>query len=367
MVPLLARHTIVLAQQQVIELQQSHACPDAQVRESVRAMRIALLLLFVACTEPPPHVATGELGPWQVGPALPTPRANHCSAVIDDWVLVVGGNYMDSGAFVKTAEIHAARIEEGVLGNWRLAGMLPSPATECSATSDGRTLYVLDGIYDDPAHGRQVWSATLDETGHLGALASLGMLPATVVSSEATVHADTLVLMDTRLPAEGNATVALQSPITPSLAWQTEELGIDFLAQAEYAFSADNVYTLGGYHDPAQGAVANVFVARLMGGVARATTPLPVPVGFGEAVAVDDWVFVVGGRAAVFGAPGTAQVFAAHATADGSLGAWRESALPMARTNHELVVAGDYLVVTGGAVIGPGDATVFTAQVRWPP
>jgi len=331
-------------------------------------MRIAAWLLFVACTqEPPPPVATGELGPWQVGPALPTPRANHCSAVIDDWVLVIGGNYMANGGFVKTAEIHAARLESGVLGDWQLAGMLPSPATECSATSDGRTLYVLDGIYDDPAHGRQVWSATLDDAGHLGALASLGVLPETVVSSEATMHDDTLVLMDTRLPAEGNATVALRAPVTPSgaLAWQSEELGIDFRAQAEYAFTADHVFALGGYRDPAQGAVADVFVAPLMRGAARATTPLPVAVGFGEAMAVDDWIFVVGGRAAVFGTPGTAQVFAAQAAADGALAAWRESALPMARTNHELALAGDYLVITGGAVMGPGDTTVLTAQVRW--
>jgi hypothetical protein len=329
-------------------------------------MRIALLLIFVACTQsPPPSVATGELGTWQAGPALPTPRANHCSAVIDNWVLAIGGNYMQDGGFVKTAEIHAAQLIDGTLGPWQLAGTTPSPVTECTATSNGRTLYILDGLYDDDAHARQVWSATLDDAGHLGALASLGTLPDIVVSSEATVHDDTLVLMDTRLPTEGNATLALRSPMTGALAWTAEQLGIDFRAQAEYAFTADHVFTLGGYHDPAKGAVADVFVAPIEGGAARATTPLPVPVGFGEAVAVDDWLFVVGGRAAVFGAPGTAQVFAAEVAADGSLGTWRESALPMGRTSHELALVGDYLVLTGGALTGPGDATVLTAQVRF--
>jgi len=329
-------------------------------------MRTCLLLIFVACTQAaPPPIATGELGTWQAGPALPTPRANHCSAVIDDWVLVIGGNYMANGGFVKTAEIHAAQLAGGVLGPWQLAGTTPSPVSECSATSDGRTLYILDGLYDDASHGRQVWSAALDDTGHLGPLASLGMLPDIVVSSEATVHDDTLVLMDTRLPAEGDATVALRSPMGAALTWTAEELGIDFRAQAEYAFTAEHVYTLGGYHDPAKGAVADVFVAPIVGGLARATTPLPVPVGWGEAVAVDDWLFVAGGRAAVFGAPGTAQVFAAQVGTDGSLGTWRETALPMGRTNHELALVDDTLVLTGGTLMGPGDATVLTAQVRF--
>lgn len=328
-------------------------------------MRVALLLIFVACTQgtaPPPAVATGELGTWQLGPALPAPRANHCSAVIDDWVLVIGGNYASGGGFVNTAEIHAAQLVDGVLGPWQLAGMMPSPVTECTATSDGRTLYVLDGIYDDGSHA--VWSTTLDDAGHLGALTALGALPDIVVSSEAAIRDGTIIVMDTRLPAEGDATVALRSPLG-TLAWSSEPLGIDFRAQAEYAFSADYAFTLGGYHDPARGAVADVFVAPIAGGPAQPTTPLPVAVGFGEAVAVDDWLFVAGGRATVFGAPGTAQVFAAQIT-DGSLGDWRETALPMPRTNHELVLAGDYLVLTGGATMGPGDSAVLIARVRWP-
>jgi hypothetical protein len=337
--------------------------PDETSRESVRAVRIALLLLFVACTQgPEPSRATGELGPWQAGPALPTPRANHCSAAIDDWVLVIGGNHASEGSFVKTAEIHAARIVDGALGDWQLAGTMPSPVTECTATGDGRTLYVLDGIYDDGSHG--AWTATLDDTGHLGAMTSLGAPPDVVVSSEAAVRDETLVLMDTRLPMDGDATVALRSPLG-ALSWTSESLGIDFRAQAQYAFANEHVYTLGGYHDPAVGAVADVFVAPIAGGPAGATTPLPVAVGFGEAIAVDDWVFVVGGRATVFGAPGTSQVFAAQVAPDGSLGAWRETALPIGRTNHELALVGDYLVVSGGATMGAGDANVLVSRVRW--
>ena len=102
-------------------------------------------------------------------------------------------------------------------------------------------------------------------------------------------------------------------------------------------------------------------------GAARATEPLPMPTSFGEAVAVDDWVFVAGGRGQVFGASGTTAVVTAQHDADGNLGAWHtESALPMTRTNHELVTVGDFLVLTGGAGEGPGDTTVLTARVRYP-
>jgi hypothetical protein len=79
-------------------------------------------------------------------------------------------------------------------------------------------------------------------------------------------------------------------------------------------------------------------------------------------------VFVAGGRAQVLGAPGTTTVVAAHVAPDGALDAWQAAAaLPMARTNHELAVVGDFLVVTGGAASGPGDATVLVSRVRFPP
>src|SRR4051794_35367804 len=101
-------------------------------------MRTAWLVpVLAACSTSPASVATGELGPWQTAASLPTPRANHCSTAVEDWVLVIGGNYMGADGFVKTDEIHAARVApDGSLGAWQLAGHTPSPVTECNATSD---------------------------------------------------------------------------------------------------------------------------------------------------------------------------------------------------------------------------------------
>jgi hypothetical protein len=91
-----------------------------------------------------------------------------------------------------------------------------------------------------------------------------------------------------------------------------------------------------------------------------------MPVAFGKANAVDDWVFVTGGRAQVFGSDATSNVYAAQLGADGLIVTWTTAtALPMVRTNHATTLVGDFLVVTGGATTGGGDANVFVAQVRY--
>lgn len=329
-------------------------------------MRSAIaMVLCTACAAETTTVATGELEAWTAGPALPTARANHCSAAIGDWVLAIGGNRKQGDGFVKSDEIHAARLTNGVLGAWQLAGHTASPVTECSATTDGARLYVIDGIYDVETDGRQVFAAPFDQaTGMLGALASTSVLPTAVISSEAVVR-DHLIVMDTLLPAEGDQTVTY---VLDGDAWSTSDWGIGFRAQAQYAFSDRFAYTIGGYlGDEGNPASAEVFVASLDGTGVRPTTPLPGPVIFGEAVAVDDWVFVVGGRSQVFGGAASTKVYASQASADGALGAWTEvAALPIARTNHELVLVGDYLVVPGGADAAGGDANVVVARVRFP-
>ena len=347
----------------------------------LRPVALALLPLLGCASDPlppePVSAATGELGAWEMtAPQLPTARANHCSAVIDDWMIVIGGNRKQGADFVKTDEIHGLQLHaDGTFGSWQLLGHTPSPVTECTATADGRTLYIIDGLYDRDADARQVWAADLDATGVLGALTSLGHLPEGVIaiSSEATVRDGELLVMDTELPAEGDTTVTLRTPLGGALAWTTDDWAIGFRAQAEYAFTADTALVIGGYKGDAGNPVTTETFTAPIGvagaiGAPRPGTALPTPTAFGEAVAVDDWVFVVGGRSQTLGGTnGSTASVAAHVEADGSLGPWQTvAALPMLRTNHELAVVGDFLVLTGGAGTGAGDTTVLTARVRYP-
>jgi hypothetical protein len=340
-------------------------------------LRIHLVLLAACSSEGSTvTVANGELEPWQTAAPLPLARANHCSAGTGNVIFVIGGNHKVGDAFVKTDDIHAGTLLSDGTITWALAGKTPSPVTECTATAvataGGIRLYVLDGLYDRGADARQVFTADFTN-GQLSALTPFATLPQIATSSEATITASgALLLMDSVLPADGDKTVTLRTSLT-ARSWSTDDWSIGFRAQAQFAFTDRFAYTIGGYKgDTGNPVTTDVFVAPIDAktgaiGAARATTPLPAPLSFGEAIAVDDHIFVAGGRGQVFGAPGVPTVYAAQVLADGALSEWRTvAALPMARTNHELALAGDFLVVTGGAVDGPGDTHVFTARVRYP-
>ena len=347
----------------------------------------ALVISFVvACAThhappTPADTATGAVGAWQTGPALPVARANLCAAVVDNWVLAIGGNRaVAGGGFAATDEIDAAPIDaNGVLGAWQVAGHTHSAVSQCNATSDGHALYVIDGLYDQMADNGRIWTAELDPAaGTLGTLVSLGALPDgdIAISTGATVHDGTLLLMYSPLgtsSTDPGDTQTLRTPLgATALDWHVDDWHLPFRAQAQYAFDDRYVLALGGYHDPAIGATTDAYSAAILTGPSiggpSTTSPLPTPVAFGAAAIVDDWVFVVGGRAQVFGAGGTTNVYAALIAADGSLGAWQTAtALAVARTNHAMVLAGDYVVVLGGAASGPGDTMVLVAQVRYPP
>src|SRR5262249_31091782 len=102
-------------------------------------------------------------------------------------------------------------------------------------------------------------------------------------------------------------------------------------------------------------------------GAPAPTTPLPMPIGWGEAAIADTWLFVAGGRSAAVGAGGTTTVLAPPLAA-GAVGPGAPAAaLPVPRTNPAMVRVLGLLVLTGGANTGGGDATVLTARVRYAP
>ncbi len=330
------------------------------------ASRFFTIVVGLAACGGDAPVATGELTPWIATTPLPTPRANHCSAAIGDHLFVIGGNHADgSGGFAKTDEIHMATFVDGAVTEWSLVGHAPSPVTECSAAASDSVLYLLGGIYDDMSNRGQVWSATFDGTT-LSTMTSLTTIPSDAATSmESAVRDGQLLVTETRTPQSGDMTRTLVLDLA-ALTWSTRDWGIGFRAQSQVAFSDQHVYTIGGYQDPSLGTVAGVSVQSIADGSTRSTLDLPVQLGFGEAVAVDDWLFVVGGRAQVFNAPGTSSVFAGKLAANGDVTEWLTlEPLPMPRTNHELALVGDYLVLTGGAVMGPGDDTVLAARVRY--
>jgi hypothetical protein len=164
----------------------------------------------------------------------------------------------------------------------------------------------------------------------------------------------------------------LRVPTAPKLgAWTDDDWLSGFLGRPEYAFTGAYLYAMGGYLSVDGG---NPTVTATHGapiesngkvGTPFATQSLPKPITYGGGVAVDDWIFVVGGKASPFGS-GEADTFSSHVGSGGQLGPWKaQASLPQGRTDMALTLAGDFLYLTGGGYMGPGVATVFAARVRF--
>ena len=280
-------------------------------------------------------LANGTVGAWQTLSPMPQARANHCSVTAAGYLVVIGGNYADdAGGFSSTDAVHVAALHpDGSLGAWSQAGTTPSPVNSCTAAAQGNTIYLVDGIYDDPSYQGTMLSATLSGAGVLSPWTMLGPLPSgqDAFYSNAWIASDsasTLYAMDAYLPSDGGAgaIIALHVPLSPQLgSWSMDEMLPDFLGHPEYAFTGKYVYALGGYATddagnlPVQSAVSGAPIGS--GGDVGSSVgeqALPSPVAFGQAVDVDDWLFVVGGKDAVFGS-GVSSVLSAQLGSGGSI------------------------------------------------
>lgn len=212
-----------------------------------------------------PNRATGALGEWQTLAPMPTPRGNHCAVVANGFLVVIGGNYKPKGAkdFVATADVHVAPIAaDGSLGAWSLAGKTPSPVNSCTAASDGKDIYLVDGIFDDQAAGGKVRRAQLSEAGTLGAWQELGALPqgVRVLYSNAAVVDGALRAFHARLPDAGDG-IALASAAVGGATlgeWQQSTWLTGFRGHPQYALASvagggSYVYALGGYSSGTSG------------------------------------------------------------------------------------------------------------------
>jgi hypothetical protein len=324
---------------------------------------------------PPLGRANGTIGAWQSLTSMPLPRANHCSVAANGYLVVIGGNYApEAGTFVDIDAIDVARLNaDGSLGAWSQAGTTPSPVIECTVAASGDTLYLVDGLYDDMADQGHAFSATLSADGKLSAWKALGPLPSgqDAFGSNAWVASGssaTLYAVDSTL----SLTAVLAADTAPAFGtWSVEPWLTGFLGRPEYAFTGSFLYAIGGYLsvDGGNPASTAVFGAPIDAdgkvGAMFETQAIGMPIMFGEAVAVDGWIFVVGGKSSLFGS-GEANTLSSAIGADGKLGAWKaQTPLPQGRTDMALTLAGDYIYLTGGGYMGPGLATVYAAKVRF--
>jgi len=340
----------------------------------------------VAPKAPPANVANGSIGSWQTLAPLPVPRANHCSVVANGYLVVIGGNYKPKGAsaFKDIDEVDVAKINaDGSLGPWTKAGTTPAPVNSCTAIASGKTIVLVDGIYTPPASGTSPYEgkpqiATLGDDGTLSAFAPTSALPTgvRVLYSTGNVSDGTLYTMFSRTTAEGDDVSIVTAPLDDAgaLGAFTEQKWLPgFRGHPAYAFAQPFVYVLGGYDAPADGGDNQVLATGVGGQVTQGTAgspfmtaPLPQATSFGAAVAVDSYVFAVGGKSAIFSANGSPSVFAGQMDSAGAIASWSTvTDMPQGRTSLAAVVSGDFMYVTGGGFDAGGLDTVFSAQVRF--
>ncbi len=346
--------------------------------------------------------ANGTVDKFSTGPTMPSPRANHCAVATDGYLVVIGGNYKDtaSGNFVNLASVDAAKINDvdGSLGAWKTIGQTPSPVNSCTAAAFGNTIYLLDGIYDDANAGGKVYSASIGADGTLGAFQSIGLMPNdsdvyastawidgpdggetlnvfnSVLSHPITDDAGFVITDDAgnEIVDDAGALTVLHSPLS-SIAWTEAPFLNAFRGSPELAYTSGFLYAMGGYPGSADGGPPDfpmeAFGAARQNGSIGASFPateLPKATMFAEAVAVDGFVFVVGGRDDIFSGTPRADVLSAPISSDGSLGAWTaQTPMPEPRTNGRVVVSGNFLYVTGGGNDGPGVDSVYITRVRF--
>ncbi len=329
--------------------------------------------------------ATGEIGPWSVLAPMPVVRGNHCSVVANGYLVAIGGNYKpNGGSFENLDSVHVARLRaDGTVGPWQLAGKTPSPVSSCTAAAEGNELFLIDGLYDDPNAGGRLYRATLRDDGMLSEWQDAGALPsdARVLASQAYVQGRTLYAFHALLEGSGDGVALAHGTLENGILteWTDVRWSRGFRGNAAYALStADSgsrfVYTVGGYAGASQhnrvlsdgaGALLDENTGRPGGAFALAE--LPKPTTSAKAIAVDGWLFVVGGKGEVMAGVGRSDVLSSSITGTGALSAWvARDPLPEGRVAHAVVVHHDYLYVVGGAGEGGQTDAVYSARVRFP-
>jgi len=314
--------------------------------------------------------ANGSLGAWQTLAPMPVTRANFCAVVMGRAILVIGGNYPAEGGFAVLDEIDVAvAADDGTIGSWRVAGKAPSPVTQCTVAAGGGQVFLMDGIYEDTTKGALVFRASFDGTT-LGAWTSAAALPGTtrLISQAAWTNGDELLALDSDVDG---TTYVLSGSVSAGAATLAQAPWVpQFRGAAQWAQTTNAAYMLGGYADADAGnaVLSDGFGATQVTkplGAAFPVGALPKPTTFGAGVGVDDWVFVLGGRDAVFSGTPRPDVVSARASADGTLGAWAAQApMPEGRTNFVAVSAGDFVYALGGAG-AQATNTVFAARARF--
>lgn len=304
-------HTADLYSRSSTRIRPPHSRPD-----SVPSIVVSVWLILATSTALLAQIPSPAylLSDWRATTPLSIERAYPAAVQVSGHLYVLGGSFRHDGGQLATVE-HAAIRADGSLGSWEQTTSMTTTRELHAAVAAGGWIYVLGGYPD-----ASVESAAIMPDGSLG------------------------------------------------LWRQTSSLTTPRYALAAVATNGF-IYAIGGGSGGLSGCTTQVEVARVNGdgtlGAWQNTSPLNTPRGYHAAVAVDGFLYAIGGQNQ--GASSLATVEMAPVNADGTLGAWQPvTSMSTRRCNVAASAARGYIYAIGGSTCyGPGlHSTVECAKVN---
>lgn len=280
---------------------------------------------------------------WTNTTALPDARNIPNSVVYNGYVYVIGGGYNGSA---QNTVYYAPLNANGTVGVWDTTTSLPD-ARWCSASVVyNGYVYVICGRSENT-----VYYAPLNADGTVGVWNTTTSLPDVRGYSAAVVYNSYVYVIggwDSGYNIQNTVYYASLNANGTVGVWNTTTSLPDARSDHTSAVYNGYVYTIGGWNGSAQ---STVYYAPLNAngtvGVWNTTMSLPDIRCDLASVVCNGYIYAIGGE---FGDDKSAQstVYYAPLNANGTVGVWDTTYLPVAREEHASVVYNGYIYVIGG-------------------
>lgn len=298
-----------------------------------------------------PFDKTSDDKHWRVSGEMLQSRIAAGTVVVDDRLYVIGGS--DSQGYITHCE-WVPLADDGTMGEWQQASVLPEPRGYVAAVSHNGFVYVIGGANGD--HGSNLLSSV--ERAKILADGSLSEWTTEKNLMTTPRRGGTAVATNGYVYAIGGYNGLFLDTVERSKIQPDGSLGewqyVSSMLHGRYiqatTLVGDTLYVIGGHKRSMGGALSSVEFARLkedgsLGNWAE-TEPINVARYDGSAVSINGSLFLVGG----YDKGAVDAVEKARINADGSLAPWKiVSRTAISRNSSAVAVHDNHIYSAGGS------------------
>ena len=310
---------------------------------------------------------TGSVGSWTSTTALPSGRGNFGVAVYGNRVYVMGGQL--TGTTATNAVISNTINVDGTLGgSWTTLNTLPNARYSAGVTIAAGRLYVLGG-YDGSNTTNTSYLATIQPDGTVSSWNTTTALPANRYGAAAIAYNGYIYVTGGGTSSSTNSTTVYSAPIGTSdggiVSWDTNTAFGTGRQGHAVAVNDDKLYITGGFNGNST-YYATVQFAQInnggngLPGTWVDTTNLPERRVAPSTVAYNGYVYVMGGTDEFNDFQST--VYFAALNSDGTVGSWNTTtSLASAAGYGQAVALNGYMYFLGGDTPAKTNAVRYAA------